>query len=56
MNLKTCAKAAVALLSALGTWGAAVAPDGITGGEWWGLCGVAVAAVAVWRVPNADQP
>lgn len=51
MNL--VAKAVIAFLSALGTWGAtALASDGITGAEWFGLCGVVVAGLAVYAIPN----
>lgn len=47
------AKAVVALFTALGTWGTTALADGnITGPEWFGLCGVAAAAAAVYTIPN----
>ena len=34
-----------------------MANDGIEGAEWFGLCGVIVAAVGVWAIPNTtDTP
>ncbi len=46
-------KALVATLTALGTWGAtALADNGIDGVEAFGLCGVLVAGLLVWSVPN----
>lgn len=50
--MKSIAKALIAFLTALGTWGATAAPDGYTQEELWGLCGVAVAGLAVWATPN----
>lgn len=47
------AKAIAAFFTALGTWGAtALADNGIAGAEWFGLCGVIVATVAVFQIPN----
>lgn len=51
-QMQQVAKALVALLTALGTWGVTAAPDGYTQEELWGLCGVAVAAISVWAIPN----
>lgn len=46
-------KAIIAFFTTLGTWGTtALADDGITGPEWFGLCGVAVATFTVWGVRN----
>lgn len=54
--IKENAKALIALLTALGTWGAtASAEEGISGQEWFGLCGVLVAGLAVWAVSNAPS-
>ena len=48
------AKALIALLTALGTWGATASADGIYDQqELWSLTGVAVTALSVWAVPNA---
>lgn len=47
------AKALAALLTALGTWGATAGSDGdYSHVELWGLCGVAVTALAVLAIPN----
>lgn len=49
------AKALIAFLTALGTWGAtAFADNGLTAVEAFGLTGVIVAALLVYTVPNAD--
>lgn len=48
-------KCIVAVLTALGTWGATAAPDGYDQAELWGLCAVLVAGFAVFQVPN-DAP
>lgn len=46
-------KAITAFFTALGTWGVtALADDAITNVELFGLCGVVVATVAVFGVPN----
>ena len=51
--LKENAKALIAFLTALGTWGATASADGIyEQQELWSLCGVAVTALGVWVVPN----
>jgi hypothetical protein len=47
------AKAMVAALTVLGTWGATAAPGGITGAEWFGLTGVPVAFLVTWMATNA---
>lgn len=50
------AKAIIAFFTALGTWGGTALADGqIDGVEWFGLCGVVVAALLVYQVPNAVQ-
>lgn len=50
---KEIAKALVATITALGTWGATAAADGTYDQvELWGLCGVAVVGLGVWIVPN----
>lgn len=47
------AKSIAALLTALGTWGATAGSDGdYSQIELWGLCGVAVTALAVFQIPN----
>ena len=47
-------KAAVAFLTALGTWGYTAYSDGsVTAVEAWGLCGVLVAALSVYANPNS---
>lgn len=49
------AKALIAFLTALGTWGAtAFADNGLTAVEAFGLCGVLVAGIMVYTIPNAD--
>jgi hypothetical protein len=49
------AKALVATLTALGTWGATAFADGeLNAVEAFGLCGVLVAGITVWAVPNTD--
>lgn len=49
------AKALIAFLTALGTWGAtAFADNGLTAVEAFGLCGVVVAGLLVYTIPNAD--
>lgn len=53
--IKENAKALIAFLTALGTWGATAAPDGIDSAELFGLCGVAVAGLTVWAVTNAPS-
>lgn len=51
--MKTAAKALVATLTALGTWGATAMADGqVDGVEAFGLCGVIVAGLTVWAIPN----
>lgn len=46
-------KAVMAFFTALGTWGAtAFADNGLTAVEAFGLCGVIVAALAVYQFPN----
>lgn len=51
-------KCIIAFLTALGTWGyTALAADSdgvvsVTAQEWFGLCGVLVAAFSVFAVPN----
>lgn len=53
--MATVAKALIATLTALGTWGATALADGhLTAVEAFGLCGVAVAGLAVWAIPNAN--
>jgi hypothetical protein len=54
MNLSPYSKAIAAFFTALGTWGATAVPDGITGVEWFGLCGVVVATLAVFQVTNTE--
>lgn len=47
------AKALAALLTSLGTWGYTAASDGtIDPAEWFGICGVLVAGLAVFAYPN----
>lgn len=47
------AKAVMTFFTALGTWGGtALADSGITSVEWFGLCGVIVATVGVFAIPN----
>ena len=49
------AKALMAFLTALGTWGAtAFADSGLNAVEAFGLCGVFAAAVIVYAVPNSE--
>lgn len=49
-------KAVMAFFTSLGTWGAtAFADNGLTAVEAFGLCGVVVATVAVFAVPNTDN-
>lgn len=49
------AKALIAFLTALGTWGAtAFADNGLTIVEAFGLTGVLVAGILVYTIPNAD--
>lgn len=51
--MTTIAKAAMAFFTSLGTWGAtAFADNGLTAVEAFGLCGVVVATIAVWAIPN----
>lgn len=51
--MKQAAKALIAFLTALGTWGGTAAADGqYDQVELWGLCGVAVAGLAVYVTPN----
>lgn len=51
--MRSIAKALIASLTALGTWGAtAFADDGLTSVEAFGLCGVVVAGLIVWVTPN----
>lgn len=46
-------KAIIAFFTSLGTWGAtAFADNGITGPEWFGLCGVIVSTAGVFQVKN----
>ena len=53
MNPREIAKAGVAGLTALGTWGATAMADGhVDGVEAFGLCGVAVVVLSVWATPN----
>lgn len=56
--MSTVAKAFVAFFTSLGTWGTTALADGaLTGPEWFGLCGVAVATFGVWAIPNTNpQP
>ena len=57
MQITTIAKAIIAFLGALGTWGAtAFADNGLNAVEAFGRCGVLVAAVTVWAVPNQPAP
>lgn len=53
--IKENAKALIAFLTALGTWGATASADGIQAQEWWGLCGVFIAGLAVWATTNAPS-
>ena len=56
MTIGEIRKAIVAVLAALATWGiTASADESYTAAEWWGLLGVAVAAIAVYAIPN-DRP
>lgn len=49
----TAAKAAIAFLTALGTWGGTALADGhVDGVEAFGLTGVLVATIAVYAVTN----
>lgn len=49
-------KAITAFFTALGTWGAtAFADNGLTAVEAFGLCGVVVAALAVYQFPNPEK-
>jgi len=51
----TWAKALVATLTALGTWGATALVDGgVSPVEWFGLCGVVTAGLVTWAVPNKE--
>ena len=56
------AKALIAFLLSLATWGGtALAPnsEGVSSvepAEWFGLCGVLVAAIAVFAYPNRPAP
>lgn len=54
-KVKENAKALIAFLTALGTWGATASADGIQAQEWWGLTGVFVAGLTVWAVSNAPS-
>ena len=48
------AKALIAFLTALATWGGtALADDGISGVEWVGLTGPFIVALGVWLTTNA---
>lgn len=52
-HMQKFAKAIVAALTALGTWGGtALADETIQGAEWFGLTGVAVAFFAVYAISN----
>lgn len=54
--MKPYAKAIMAFFTSLGTWGTtALSDNGLTTIELFGLCGVIVATVAVFTVPN-DPP
>lgn len=54
MRARVIAKALIASLTALGTWGGtALADDHVTGVEWFGLTGVVVAGLAVYATKNA---
>lgn len=47
------AKALAAIIGALSTWGTTAAADGhYSQVEMWGLCGVALAGLAVYQIPN----
>jgi hypothetical protein len=53
MGVMVYAKAIIATLTALGTWGAtAFADNGLTTLEAFGLCGVVVAGLTVYAYPN----
>lgn len=52
MHPQQFAKAIIAFLTALGTWGVTAAPDGYQQAEMWGLCGVIVAGLSVFAYPN----
>lgn len=53
ITMKEAAKALIATLTALGTWGATAAADGnYDQVELWGLCGVAVVGLGVYATPN----
>lgn len=56
--MNKAAKAIMAFFTALGTWGTtALADSGLDGPEWFGLCGVIVATVGVYAIPNvSDTP
>lgn len=52
--MATVAKALMAVLTGLGTWGVTAFADGkLDAVEVFGLTGVIVAGLAVWAVPNA---
>lgn len=54
MNVGVVAKAIVAFLTTVGTWAATALLDGhITTSEWYGLIGVAAAALGVYAAPNS---
>lgn len=52
MTPRQIAKAIIAFLTTLGTWGVTAAPDGYSQAEMWGLSGVVVAGLAVFAYPN----
>lgn len=53
MHPKQIAKALIAFLGALGTWGITAAEDSTyTQAEMWGLCAVVVTGLAVYAYPN----
>lgn len=59
-TLSRYSKAIAAFFTSLGTWGVtALAEDAngvstISGAEWFGLCGVVVATIAVFGVSNTE--
>lgn len=54
MHPREYAKAIIAFLTALGTWGATAAPDGYSQEEMWGLALVIVAGLTVFAYPNKE--
>jgi steroid 5-alpha reductase family enzyme len=55
--MSTYAKAIIATLTAIATWGVTAGADGnYSQVELWGLLGVVAAAVAVYAVPNKPSP